>query len=205
MSRGLPAASRPLQVDLDRPAAGIMGSVPDARPRLPEDPSEGPELDARVAEVVMREPRPTAGHDRFHVESIPSAGGSWFCRQEYERGDICEWHPVPFSTRMSAAWSVVERLERLVSRFETGDGFLHLSVGHWADHGDCVGDPTESPEEDVAEDPRPWSCHIHLGDLAAHDDVPPHWEHGQRYCASARTAPLAICRAALRAFDGPRG
>jgi hypothetical protein len=181
-----------------------MESVPDARPPLPEDLPEGPELDGLVAEAVMREPQPTAGHDRFHVDPVPSTGGSWVCRPEYERGDVCEWHPVPFSTRMSAAWSVVERLEPLVSRFETGDGFLHLSVGHWADHDDCTGEPGDSPEEDPAEDPRPLSFHIHLGFLAADDDFPTHWAHGQRYCASAATAPLAICRAALRAFAGPR-
>ncbi len=181
-----------------------MEDVPQARLPVPEDSPEGPGLDAQVAEVVMREPHPTAGHDRFHLESILSAGGSWICRPEYERGDVCEWHPVPFSTRMSAAWSVVERLEPLVSRFETGDGFLHLSVGHWADHGDCAGNSEDSAEEDLGQDPRPWSFHIHLGVLAAGDDLPSHWEHGQRYCASARSAPLAICLAALRAFAGPR-
>jgi hypothetical protein len=91
-----------------------------------------------------------------------------------------------------------------VRRFETGDGFLHLSVGHWADHADCAADPETSPKEQLVDDPRPCRFHIHLGVLAATDDLPSQWEHGRSFCAFARTAPLAICRAALRAFAGLR-
>jgi hypothetical protein len=45
-------------------------------------------LDERVAAEVMCVPRLTAGHARYHVDPIPSAGGNGICRPEFERGDV---------------------------------------------------------------------------------------------------------------------
>lgn len=158
----------------------------------------GPHLDALVAERVMGEARPAGTHDHAHIEPLASPGGNWRCDPCYERGDVCEWVPLPFSTAISAAWRLVERLEPLVSRFQSADGFVHLASGHWADHGDCLGPESTVQDEEADLDPQPWSFHIHLGLLSANPDVPAHWTHSERFCARASTAPLAICLAALK-------
>ncbi len=165
----------------------------------------GQQLDAMIAETVFREAQPAIVHGHSHIEPIPSPGGNWVCCQTYERGDVCEWVPLPFSSQIAAAWRIVQKLEAIACRFETADGFIHLSCGHWADHGDCIERTTTAEEEKQAEDPSPWSFHIHLGMLAANDECPPHWRHGQRFCASARTAPLAICLAVLESLPERTG
>jgi hypothetical protein len=72
----------------------------------------GQELDALVAEIVMEEARPLVGHDDVHLEPRKSRGGNWLCWPEYDRGDVCEWAPVPFSTDMRAAWEVAEKMHK---------------------------------------------------------------------------------------------
>ena len=161
--------------------------------------SGGPELDAMVAELVMGEARPTHEHVHAHLQPIPSPGGNWLCIPHFEHGDVCAWLPLPFSTAISAAWRVVERLEPLVARFQTADGFVHLASGHWADHGDCLPPETTAQDEEAEIDPQPWSFHIHLGLLSDSPDIPTHWTHSRHFCAKASTAPLAICLAALTA------
>jgi len=161
--------------------------------------SAGQHLDAIVAESVMGEPRPTTEHDHVHIHPIASPGGNWLCIPCYEHGDNCEWVPLPFSTSISAAWRLVEKLEPLVSRFQSADGFVHLASGHWADHGDCLTCETPVEDEQADLDPLPWSFHIHLGLLSTNPDIPAHWAHSQHFCARASTAPLAICLAALNA------
>ena len=157
----------------------------------------GADLDARVAESVMGEARPTHEHVHAHLQPIASPGGNWLCIPRYENGDVCEWVPLPFSTAISAAWRLVEKLEPLVSRIQTADGFVHLASGHWADHGDCLPCETTDHVDGTDIDPRPWSFHVHLGLLSESPDIPAHWTHSQRFCARASTAPLAICLAAL--------
>ena len=170
-----------------------------------DDLSAGPQLNALVAESAMGEARPTHVHDQAHIQPIASPGGNWLCVPCYEHGDVCEWVPLPFSTAISAAWRLVEKLERLVSRFQTADGLVHLACGHWADHGDCLARDTSLADEEAEIDPQPWSFHIHLGLLAAGPDIPAHWTHGQHFCARASTAPLAICLAALHSCSPAGG
>ncbi len=159
----------------------------------------GADLDAVVAECVMGEARPAHEHVHAHIHPIASPGGNWLCIPRYENGDVCEWVPLPFSTAISAAWRIVERLEPLVSRYQTADGFVHLASAHWADHGDCLSRDTTAQDEEADIDPQPWSFHIHLGLLSDSPDIPTHWTHSRHFCARASTAPLAICLAALNA------
>jgi hypothetical protein len=160
----------------------------------------GVELDAFVAERVMGERRPTELHEHTHFEPIGSAAGNWICSPEYERGDKCEWTPVPFSTDLKTAWRIVNLFEPWVCRFQSADGFIHLTCGHWASHGDCIGHTWTEEEERMEDDPRPWSFHIHLGLLGERGGGPPHWKHQDRFCALGPTAALAICRAGLKAM-----
>jgi len=128
--------------------------------------SAGYELDTLVAEKVMGEIMPTASHDRAHLEPINSVGENWICWPEYEHGDKCEWAPLPFSTDLMAAWKVVSQFEPWVCRFQSADGFIHLTCGHWADHGNCIEHRWTEEEEKLEADPEAWSLHIHLGLLA---------------------------------------
>jgi len=164
--------------------------------------SAGIELDMLVAERVMGENRPTEPHEEHHLEPIRSLGENWVCWPEYERGDECEWTPLPFSTDMTAAWKVVSLLDPWVCRFQSADGFIHLTCAHWANHGDCVDHAWTEEEENMENDPHPWSFHIHLGLMAEGGGGPRHWKHQDRFCALGGTAPLAICRAALKAIRG---
>jgi hypothetical protein len=116
----------------------------------------GHELDTLVAEKVLGVAKPT---DQVHASHLDPVfyGAYWHCSPGYDEGDVCEWRPIPFSTDLRAAWEVVEKLEPLVCRFETADGFIHLECGHWADHGECAQSAYADPE---GEDPAPWSFHM---------------------------------------------
>jgi len=78
----------------------------------------GKYLDRMVAQEVMDEKQPQStpqnALDRMLVNNpIRSEKGNWVCLCDYEHGDIPEWHPLNFSTDISAAWQVVERMEEL--------------------------------------------------------------------------------------------
>ena len=74
----------------------------------------GEELDRLVAEV-MGEPMPEfTPEDALDLQlagsPVKSPKGNWVCLCNHEEGDIPVWHPLPFSTDISAAWLVVEKL-----------------------------------------------------------------------------------------------
>lgn len=82
----------------------------------------GRELDALVAEKVMGEAQPIYVHPNLHLEyPEKSTAGNWYCYNIFEHGDICEWHPKPFSTNISDAWEVVEKLRLYVMPFGSKD------------------------------------------------------------------------------------
>ena len=89
----------------------------------------GEQLDCLVAEEVMGEPKPSRWTPRnalnLQLAGNPamSKGENWVCLCKYEEGDIPVWYPLPFSTDISAAWQVVEKM------FELGYAMslLHLS------------------------------------------------------------------------------
>lgn len=132
----------------------------------------GPELDKEVGRVV------------FGLDD-----GIWYDR---------------YSTDIAAAWVVVAQLEPLVCTFKAADGFIWIGRGDFASHdvgGECHLDKEpDDRDDDLPDDPEPYSAHIHLGLLGADVAYPTGWDHGQRYCSRGATAPEAICRAALRAL-----
>lgn len=103
-----------------------------------------------------------------------------------------------FSTDWASAGKVIDRVEELVARFQTADGFVRLDCGHFADHGECVD---ECDSNDAELDSQPYSFHLHLGLLGENDITPKHWKGEEYFCARGSTGPEAISRAVLKAFD----
>ena len=85
----------------------------------------GQDLDALVAERVMEEAKPQVRHDDVHLEPRKSSGGNWLCWPEYDRGDVCEWVPAPFSSDRREAWAVAEKMHKALGKrgivFEMGN------------------------------------------------------------------------------------
>jgi len=71
----------------------------------------GRELDALVAEAMETKPEPI-DHD-LHIDPIYSPRGFWVCLPEYEKGDVCIWEPIALSTKIAAAWLVVEQIQTM--------------------------------------------------------------------------------------------
>jgi len=72
---------------------------------------EGEALDRAIAEYVMGEPEPSPheDHDNFLAPEL-SQKNAWYCLPDYDRGDICEWTPMPFSSLITQAWKVVVKM-----------------------------------------------------------------------------------------------
>jgi hypothetical protein len=147
--------------------------------------SSGYELDALVAEKVMGEIMPTAPHDQAHLEPIKSSWRELDMLASTSTGISANGHPLRSGSDLMAAWKIVSRFEPCVCRFQSADGFIHLTCGHWADHGNCIEHRWTEEEEKLEDDPEAWSFHIHLGLLAEGDESPAHWKHGDRFCAFA--------------------
>jgi hypothetical protein len=72
----------------------------------------GEPMDILIAELIMGETYPTYTHEQLHLEyPKTSTLGNWQCFNIFEHGDVCEWHPRPFSSDISAAWAVAEKLK----------------------------------------------------------------------------------------------
>lgn len=186
--------------------AARLGGTPDMRDSdaTPLDAlAAGPHLDASVAERVMVEARPTGGHDHAHAEPLASPGGNWLCGPGHDRGDVCAWVPLPFSTAISVAGRPVEMLEPLGSRFPFADGFVLLAPGRRADHGDRLGPEPTDADEGADPVPQPRSFHVRLGLLSANPDIPAHWTHSRRLCARA-SPPRSRSASPRRSRAGPR-
>ncbi|GAI80038.1 unnamed protein product [marine sediment metagenome] len=75
----------------------------------------GEELDRLVATEVMGEPVPEFTPEnaldlQLAGSPVKSPKGNWLCLCRYGEGDIPTWRPLPYSTDISAAWLVVEKL-----------------------------------------------------------------------------------------------
>jgi len=75
----------------------------------------GEELDKLVATEVMGEPMPeltpqNALDLQLVGSPVKSPKSNWLCLCRYEEGDIPMWRPLPYSTDISAAWQVLEKL-----------------------------------------------------------------------------------------------
>jgi len=156
-----------------------------------ENMPAGREMDALVAEKVMEEQRPArTGNEmdalRGSISGIPSesANGSWFLTTTgFEDGDSPIWLPKPYSTDIAAAWEVVEKIREL--RHAANES-LRTAV-------DEEGEPSGEIYDHIAfalelwPDCSGWDVNIY--------DPPAMYA-----TAKADTAPLAICRAALKAM-----
>ena len=75
----------------------------------------GRTLDAAIAEKVMGEPKPTGNVPDgvlAGVTTSSSDGGNWIgTTTGYTAGDEPVWLPKPYSTEISPAWEVVEKLK----------------------------------------------------------------------------------------------
>jgi len=75
----------------------------------------GKELDTLVAEKVMGHPMPDIIPEDaldLYLAGSPIHCDSWTCVCRYDEGDTPKWVPDPYSTDISAAWLVVEKLKK---------------------------------------------------------------------------------------------
>lgn len=166
----------------------------------------GPDLDRRIAEKVMGWMAKVEQHPAYITPrpslAVWTKGYSGRGITEYTTEDHwrhTDWSP---SRSIADAWEVVEKLAPLAGDFNAGDGFFHLSYADSADHSRGEGcDPKRTIDDDGDIDHERWSAHFHVGCMAEGPDYPPAWDHGRKFCARGATAPLAICRAALRAVQ----
>jgi len=96
----------------------------------------GPELDTLVAEKIMDHPMPDFIPEdalNLYLVGAPIHYDSWTCVCRYDEGDVPKWVPAPYSTDISAAWLVVEKM------FELGHSMslLHLSSEFYPDYWYC--------------------------------------------------------------------
>ena len=140
----------------------------------------GRALDTLVAEKVMGHPMPDFIPEdalELYLSGSPIHYDGWTCVFRYDEGDIPKWVPDPYSTDISAAWQVVERMRSM----EDGDGnSLLCCLGIYSDH-DFVWDVT-------------WS----FSELSNRKDG--HKKH--RLPTSYYDLPEAICKAALLVKGG---
>ena len=94
----------------------------------------GRKLDALIAEHVMGEPRPTGNVPDGVLAGVMtsnSGGGNWIgTTTGYTAGDEPVWLPKPYSTDISAAWEVVEKM-RADKLSITLTGYWEGSTGKW--------------------------------------------------------------------------
>ncbi|GAJ12734.1 unnamed protein product, partial [marine sediment metagenome] len=105
----------------------------------------GDELDKLVAVEVMGELMPeftpqNALDLQLVGSPVKSPKGNWLCLCRYDEGDIPTWRPVPFSTDISAAWQVVDKM------FELGYAMrlLHLGSKFYPEYWYCHFQPKDS-------------------------------------------------------------
>ncbi len=135
----------------------------------------GPELDALMAEKVMGHPMPDFIPEDaldLNLAGTPIHYDSWTCVCRYDEGDTPKWVPDLYSTDISAAWRV---LEKLTEEWTKRNKPISIEVIY-----DCGA--YETKIETWNEDKHDWNEPI--------------------FCGSCEAAPEAICRAALIVFIG---
>lgn len=105
----------------------------------------GPELDTLMAEKVMNHPMPDFIPEDaldLYLAGTPIHCDGWTCVCRYDEGDTPKWVPDPYSTDISAAWPVVEKMGLAVSPLRNGDWacckasylyHLEITQDHYAD------------------------------------------------------------------------
>ena len=89
----------------------------------------GRELDALVAERVMGKPKPTVipRSDEKFLETWDDWGGAWLARFKGDN-EIGQYYALPFSTNISKAWEVVEKIDAGSYRWRLAS--KHCRSGH---------------------------------------------------------------------------
>ena len=133
----------------------------------------GKELDTLVAEKVMGHPMPAFIPEEalgLYLAGSPIHYDSWTCVCHYDEGDVPKWLPDPYSTDISAAWQVVDK----ICNWDVDDNMLVLK-GQAPDPTEPVGGENEGW----------WEARINgiRGNVAAEGKI----------------APEAICKVALLA------
>jgi len=87
----------------------------------------GEELDRLVATEVMGEPIPEFTPEnaldlQLAGSPVKSPQGNWLCLCRYDEGDIPTWRSLAYSTDISAAWLLVEKM----CNWDVGDNMLIL-------------------------------------------------------------------------------
>jgi len=93
----------------------------------------GEELDKLVAAEVMGEPIPEFTPEnalglQLAGSPVKSPKGNWLCLCRYDEDDIPTWRPLPYSTDISVAWLVVEKL---IDIHPQGDFHLEHLEDEW--------------------------------------------------------------------------
>ena len=143
--------------------------------------ASGPELDTLVAEKVMGHPMPDSISEDaldLYLAGTPIHCDSWTCVCRYDEGDIPKWVPATYSTDISAAWQVVEKIRSM----EDSKGEQLLC---------CLGIHCDIPGE-------VWDIHWSYAELSIMNDG--HKDH--TLPLSWFSLPEAICKAALIIFVG---
>ena len=119
----------------------------------------GEDLDELVAVEVMKELMSEISIPEHALvlqltsSPVKSAGGNWVCLCKYEEGDIPRWHPLPFSTDISAAWPIAVKMGLGLFPLNNKDWacckashIYHVEIGqdHYADPNIVIG--REAPE-----------------------------------------------------------
>jgi hypothetical protein len=122
-------------------------------------------------------------------------------------GSVYDFTP---SADFHDAWALVRKIEPLITRFNTADGYVFLQSAHFGSHGLCIERKQYwTDEEDNSElDPRPWSFHIHMGLIGeeARPLVPAWWgtvEGTWSYCEFGATEQECICKTLIAAYTPP--
>jgi len=138
----------------------------------------GEELDRLVATEVMGEPMPeftpeNALELQLAGSPVKSPQGNWLSRCTYYEGDIPTWRPLAYSTDISSAWQVVEKMQGM--KDSKGNQLLCcLKI-----HCDIPGEA--------------WDIHWSYSELSIMNDG--HRDH--KLPLSWFSFPEAICKAAL--------
>ena len=92
----------------------------------------GRELDALVAERVMGKPKPTVipRSDEKFLETWDDWGGAWLARFKGDN-EIGQYYALPFSTNISKAWEVVEKMQELGCMIELDRYYPGENSGLW--------------------------------------------------------------------------
>ncbi|MBA7631314.1 hypothetical protein ES703_38845 [subsurface metagenome] len=136
----------------------------------------GEELDALVSEGIMGCPKPDFIPE--HALELALAGSpvrynGWLCICFYDEGDVPKWIPDPYSTDISAAWQVVEKMKDMIDN-KRNQLLCCLKI-----HCDIPGEA--------------WDIHWSYSELSIMDDG--HKDH--KLPLSWFSLPEAICKAAL--------